>query len=335
VNALCYKATKPNEYKSKSQQQTMKFIQMITTVMAGTVADWDYKWGSFSSLFKNTKNTKNMFRPSLQWEIVEILTPPPSIFVPGYTVLDSPAPLLFIVIDNDAASFDFTTINSPFLKDLLHYSISFGELSIRRIGPSAGEFLAMKTQVQEAIAAQVKHWNAVKTVAAQSLRRWIMEFVKNNTTILPRYVWNLTTMSETIWQWRFVLQVLTLVIRLTAASTTPWMALVLVPKVLLATLRAFDVPHKLFAAASPQLAAAYRLLKMIYSLYKAYRFLRACWNAARTVGRIRSIRTMMAEAIRSLANWIMRRLAAVLWSLLREVFLWMAALIGFYVLFLR
>jgi hypothetical protein len=329
---------KANQTNTKAKKQTMKFIQMITAALAGTIADWDYNWGgSLSSLlfFKNTKNTKIMF-PSLQWEIAEMLTAPPSIFVPGYTVLDSPSPLLFIVIDDDVASFDLTTINSPFLKDL-HASISFGELCLRRVVrvPSAGEFLEIKTQTQEGIAAQVKKWNGVKTVAAQSVRRWTMEFLKAHTSILPRYVWNLTTMSETIWQWRFVLQALTLVVRLTAASTTPWMALVLVPKVVLATLRAFDVSQKLFAAAFPQIAAAYRLFKMIYGFYKVYRFLRACWNAARNVRRIRSIRTVMAEAIRSLANWVMRRLAAVLWSLVREIFLWMAVLIGFYVLFLR
>jgi hypothetical protein len=115
--------------------------------------------------------------------------------------------------------------------------------------------------------------------------------------------------------------------------------LVLIPKVLLATLRAFDVPHQLFAAALPQLTTAYRLLKMIYGFYKAYGFLRACWNSARKMRRIRSIRTIMAEAIRAVANWVMRQLVAVLWSVVRAVFLWMAALIaaliGFYLLFLR
>jgi hypothetical protein len=333
---LCYKPTKATKNNTKATKHTMKFIQMITAALAGTVADWDYNWGgSLSSLFfKNTKNTKIMF-PSLQWEIAEMLTPPPSIFVPGYTVLDSPAPLLFIVVADDVASFDLTTINSPFLKDLLLISISFDELSLRRVVPSAGEFMAMQTQVQEGIAAQVKHWNTVKTAAAQSVRRWTLEFLKAHTSILPRYVWNLVTVSETIWHWRFVLQALTLVVRLTAASTTPWMVLVLVPKVLLSTLRAFDVPQKVFAAAFPQFAAAYRLFKMIYGFYKVYRFSRACWNAARNVRRIRSIRTVMAEAIRSFANWVMRQMAAVLWSLVREVFLWMAVLIGFYVLFLR
>jgi hypothetical protein len=88
-----------------------------------------------------------------------------------------------------------------------------------------------------------------------------------------------------------------------------------------------------------QLATAYRLLQMMYGCYKAYRFVRACWNAARSnVRRIRpSIRTMMlAEVIRTpLANWLMRRLAAVFWSVVREIFLSVAALIGFYVLLLR
>jgi hypothetical protein len=326
-----------NETKYKSKKQAMKLVQMITAALAGTGADWDY-WGSLSSLFtENTKNTKIMF-PSRQEEIAEILTAPPSIFVPGYTVLDSPAPLLFILHvvadDDNVASFDLTTINSPLL-DLLHSAFSFVE-SLRRVVPSAGEFLAMKSQVHGRIAAHVKNWNAVKTVAAQSVRRWTMElFFKAHTSVLPQYVWNLVTVSETIWQWRFVLQALTLVVRLTAASTTPWMALILIPKALLATLRALDVPQKLFAAVSPQLAAAYRLLEMMYGFYKAYRCLRACWNAARNVRRGRSVRTMTAEAIRALVNWVMRRLAAVLWSLVREVFLWMAALIGFYVLFLR
>jgi hypothetical protein len=335
--------TKAKEYKSKKQNKhTMKLVFMITAALAGNVADWDY-WGSFSSLFtKNTtKNTKNMFRPSLQQdEIAAILTPPPSIFLPGYTVLNSSAPLLFIlhVVNNaDVASFDLTTINSPFLKDLMllsSSSISFGE-TLGRVVPSAGEFLAMKIQVQEGIAAQVRHWMEFKTVAAQTVRRWTMEFLQAHTSILSRFVWDLMTVSETIWQWRFVLQALTLVIRWSAASTTPWMSLVLVPKVLLATLRAFDVPHQLFAAAFPPLDAAYRLIKMIYGFYKAYGFLRACWNAARKMRRIRSIRTMMAVAIRTLANWVMRQLVAVLWSLVRAVFLWMAALIGFYLLFLR
>jgi hypothetical protein len=237
----------------KQKTQTMKCVQMITAALAGTGADWDY-WGSLSSMFKkNTKTTKIMF-PSRQEEIAAILTAPPSIFVPGYTVLDSPAPLLFILHvvddDDDVASFDLTTINSPLL-DLLHSAFSFGESSLCRVVPSAGEFLEMKSQVQEGIAAQFKHWNAVKTVAAQSVRRWTMEFLKAHTSILPRYVWNLVTVSETIWQWRFVLQVLTLVVRLTAASTTPWMALVLVPKALLATLRALDVPQKLFCGRLP------------------------------------------------------------------------------------
>jgi hypothetical protein len=268
----------------------MKLVFMITAALAGNVADWDCWGGSFSSLFtKNTKNTKIMFRPSLLLhdEIAAILTAPPSIFVSGYTVL---APFIPFIHVDAVPSFDLTTIHSPFLKDLLllSSSISFSELSLRRVVPSAGEFLAMKIQVQEIIAAQVKHWNAVKTVAAQSvLRRWIMEFVvKNNTTtIWPRYVWDLMTVSETIWQWRFLLQALTLAVRWSAASTTPWMALVLIPKVLLATLRAFDVPHKLFVAAFPQLDTTYRLLQMIYGFYKAYRFLRACWNAARNVRR--------------------------------------------------
>jgi hypothetical protein len=271
-NALTKNHTPPiakppkNKY-PKHKHQTMKFIQMITAALAGTVADWD-NWGkslSSSLFFQNTKNTKIMF-PSRQWEIDEILTAPPSIFVPGYTVLDSPAPLLFIihvVVDYDVASFDLTTINSPF-KDLLLSSFALAE-SLRRVVPTAGEFLEMKIQLQEGIAARVKNWNAVKTVAAQNVRRWTIEFVqnKNTTTILPRYVWDLMTVSETIWQWRFLLQALTLAVRWSAASTTPWMALVLIPKILLATLRAFDVPHKVFAAAFPQLATTYRLLQMI------------------------------------------------------------------------
>jgi hypothetical protein len=316
----------------------MKFIQMITAALAGTVADWD-NWGkSLSSLFvKNTKNTKIIFS-SVQWEIAEMLTAPPSIFVPGHTVLDSSIP--FIHVDA-LPSFDFSIIVSSF-EDLCR-GVSFE--SIRQqavVVPSAHQAMRKVQQLtvktRELIAAQFKNWKEYKAAKTLILRRWIMEFEQNNntTTILPRYVWNSMTVSETIWQWRFLLQALTLAVRWSAASTTPWMALILVPKILLATLRAFDVPHKVFVAAFPQFATTYRLLQMMYGFYKIYRFLRACWNTARNVRRIQwSIRTMMAEATRTLANWAIRGLAAVLWSLLRAVFLWMAALIGFYLLFLR
>jgi hypothetical protein len=317
----------------------MKLFHMITTALTG-VAEWE-SWGSMT-FFQNKKQKNKTKISSLQFEIAEMLTPPPSIFVPGHTVLDSSIPFIHV----DAVPlFDISsTIVSSF--DYLH-GVSFDELPLRRVVLSTAHQVVRKVQeamreVQqlkvttlELMAVQVKTWKELKAAKVSMLRRWIIEFLKNNTTILPRYVWNLVTVTETIWQWRFVLQALSLAVRWSAASTTPWMALVLVPKVLLATLRAFDVPHKLFVAAFPQLATAYRLFKMIYGLYKAYRFFRACWNAARQVRRIRSIRTMMAESIRSLANWLMRRMAAVLWSVVREVFLWMAALIGFYVLFLR
>jgi hypothetical protein len=318
----------------------MKFVQIITAALAGTVADWD-NWGkSLSSLFfKNTKNTKIMFA-SLQDEIAEMLTAPPSIFVPGHTVLDSSIPFIHV----DALPlFDFSSIIVSSHEDLRGV---FSLESIRQqvfVGPSAHqatmqEVHQLTVMTRELIAAQFMKWKDIKAAKTLMLRRWIMEFVQQNntTTILPRYVWDLMSVSETLWQWRFLLQALTLAVRWSAASTTPWMALVLIPKILLATLRAFDVPHTVFAAAFPQLDTTYRLLQMIYGFYKAYRFMRACWNAARHVRRIQwSIRTAMAEAIRALANWLMRRLAAVLWSLVRMVFLWMAALIGFYLFFLR
>jgi hypothetical protein len=125
------------------------------------------------------------------------------------------------------------------------------------------EVQQLTVKTRELIADQANKWKELKAAKTLMLRRWIIEFLKNNTTTLPRYVWDLVTVSESIWQWRFLLQALTLAVRWSAASTSPWMALVLVPKVLLATLRAFDVPHKVFVAAFPQLAAAYRLLKMI------------------------------------------------------------------------
>jgi hypothetical protein len=310
----------------------MKLFQMITTAWTG-VANWDSSWGS--SFFQN-KNTKIIFS-SLQDEIAEMLTAPPSIFVPGHTVLDPSIPFIHVIA---LPSFDFSVIVSSF-EDLR--AVSFE--SIRKqavVVPSAHQATMREVQqltvkTRELIAAQCNNWKEFKAAKALMLRRWIMEFVQNNTTpILPRYVWDLMTVSETIWQWRFLLQALTLAVRWSAASTTPWMALVLIPKILLATLRAFDVPHKVFVAALPQLATTYRLLQMIYGFYKVYRFLRACWNAARNVRRLQwSIRTMMAEAIRTLANWLMRLLAAVFWSILRAAFLWMAALIGFYLLFLR
>jgi hypothetical protein len=285
----------------------------------------------------NKKHKKYVF--VAQDEIAEMLSAPPSIFVPGHTVLNSSIP--FIHVDAVYPSFDFSSTIVSSFEDLCGV---FSFASIRQqVVPSAHQATTREVQqltvkTRELIAAQFKNWKDVKAAKTLILRRWIMEFVKNKntTTILPRYVWDLMTVSETIWQWRFLLQALTLAVRWSAASTTPWMALVLIPKILLATLRAFDVPHKVFVAAFPQLATTYRLLQMIYGFYKAYRFLRACWNAARHVRRLRSsIRTVMAEALRALANWLMRRLVAVLWSVVRVVFLWTAALIGFYLLFLR
>jgi hypothetical protein len=90
------------------------------------------------------------------------------------------------------------------------------------------------------------------------------------------------------------------------------MTLVLIPKVLLATLRALDVPHKLFVGTGPQLANVVRLFKMIYGLYKAYcRHLRACWNATRNVRRIGTIRAV-TEAFRM---W--QPVAVVSWNVVR------------------
>jgi hypothetical protein len=315
----------------------MKLLHMITTALTG-VAEWD-SWGSMT-FFQNKKQKNKTKISSLQFEIAEMLTRPPSIFVPGHTVLDSSIP--FIHVDTVFPLFDLSVIVLSF-EDLCGVSfesirqqvVPHARQVVRKVQEAMREVQQLKVKTGELMAVQVKNWKELKAAKTLMLRRWIIEFVKNNTSILPRYVWDLVTVSETIWQWRFLLQALTLAVRWSAASTTPWTALVLVPKVLLATLRAFNVPHKVFVAVFPQLDAAYRLLQMIYGFYKVYRFLRACWNAARRVRGIRSIRTLTAETIRTLANWVMRRMAAILWSVVREVFLWMAVLIGFYVLFLR
>jgi hypothetical protein len=155
------------------------------------------------------------------------------------------------------------------------------------------------------------------------LRRWIIEFVKNNTTILPRYVWDLMAVTETIWQWRDFFQALTLIYQLSAVSTG-WAALLLFPKALFATISALDVPRKLFEAACPQLAAGFRVLKIIYGLYKAYRFLRTCWNAVRNLRRIQT--RSVADALRALVSWALQQIAAVLWSALRQALLGVAAM---------
>jgi hypothetical protein len=311
----------------------MKYIEMITAALAGTVADWDYNWGSLSSSFfqnnKNTKTTKNMFA-SLQFEIAEMLTAPPSIFVPGHTVLDSSIPFihvdavpLFDISSTIVSSFEY--LRGVSFESIRQQVVPHAHQVVRHVQQAMRKVQQLKVKTGELVAAQVKNWKEFIAAKTMMLRRWIIAFLKNNTTILPRYVWNLVTVTETIWHWRFFFEALTLIYRLSAVSTGWWAALFLFPQALLATLRAFDVPHKLFVATFPQLAAAYRLLKMIYGCYKAYRFLRTCWNAVRNLRRIQ-IHRSVADTLRALVSWALRQIAAVLWNTLREALLGVATI---------
>jgi hypothetical protein len=119
-----------NKPKAKSNRietiVIMKLFHMITTALTG-VAEWD-SWGS---TFFQTKNQKNKTKiSSLHDEIVEMLTPPPSIFVPGHTVLDPSIPFIHV---NAVPSFDFSTIVSSF-EDLR--GVSFESIR-QQVVPSA------------------------------------------------------------------------------------------------------------------------------------------------------------------------------------------------------
>jgi hypothetical protein len=299
----------------------MKFLHMITTALAGA-ANWD-SWGTLSSKEKN-KNTKTKLS-SLHDEIVEMLTPPPSIFVRGHTVLDPSIPL-FIHVDDAVPLFVFSSTIVPSFEDLLgdlrRTKVSF-ELSIhQQVVPRAHQvfqkFQQVKVNAQELVAAKLKSWEESKTSIAETMRCWIIEFMKANTTILPRYVWDWMAWIETIWQWRFIFQALLMIYRLSTVSTGS-AALFLFPKALLATVRALNVPQKLFKVVCPQLFTAFRLLKLLYGFYKACRFLRSYWTAVRRLRQIR-IRTV-ADAFRALVSLALRQIASVLWSILRDALL--------------
>jgi hypothetical protein len=300
----------------------MKFWHMITTALAGA-ADWD-SWGTPSIIQTKEKPKKNetkIISSLLYDEIEEMVTPPPSMFVRGHTVLDPSIP--FIHVDA-VPSFVFSTMVLSFDEDLLcglRTKVSFESI---QVVPSAQQvfqkFQQVKVKAQELVAEIVKNWKELKTAIAGTMRLWIIEFMKAKTTILPRYVWDLMTLSETIWQWRFIFQAFTMIYRLSTVSTG-WAALFLFPKALLATVRALDIPQKLFQVACPQLFTAFRLLNLFYGLYKACRFLRSCWTAVR---RLRQIRTV-ADAVRALASLALRQIASVLWSALRDALLGAAA----------
>jgi hypothetical protein len=263
-------------------------------------------------------------------EIVEMLTPPPSMFVRGHTVLGPSIPL-FIHVDAAVPLFVFSSTIVPSFEDLLgdlrRTKVSF-ELSIhQQVVPRAHQVFQIVQQVkvnaQELVAAKVKSWEESKTSIAETMRRWIIEFMKTNTTILPRYVWDWMAWTETIWQWRFIFQVFTMIYRLSTVSTGS-AALALFPKALLATVRVLDVPQKLFKLACPQLFTAFRLLKLLYGFYKACRFFRSLWTAVRRLRRVVRIRTV-ADAVQALVSLALRQIASVLWSVLRDALLRAAA----------
>jgi hypothetical protein len=297
----------------------MKFFHMITTALAGA-ADRD-SWGTSSIIQTKEKPQKNetkIISSLLHVEIAEMVTPPPSMFVRGHTVLDPSIP--FIHVDAVVPSFVFSTMVPSFedlLRDLCRTKVSFESIRpqvVPSVQQNLQKFQQVKVKAQELVAAKCK------TAIATTIRRWIIECMKANTTILPRYVWDLMAWSETIWQWWFIFQAFTMVYRLLTVSTGS-AALVLFPKALLATVLALDVPQKLFQVACPQLLSAFRLLHLFYGLYKACRFLRSCWTAVR---RLRRIRTL-ADAVWALASLAFRRIASVLWSTLRDALLGAAA----------
>jgi hypothetical protein len=186
----------------------MKLLQMITAALAN------------SSFFQSNCHEKNKTKISSSWhdEIAEILTPPPSIFVSGHTILDSSIPFIHIDVVVAVAvpsSFDLVVstivlVVVPSFKDLREV------IQQQQLVPSANQALQeiqhLKTKAHEllaAAAAQVKKtWREIRTAAAQKLPRWLFDVTlsmvhSSSTTKMPRCVWDwMDAVATLIWRYR-------------------------------------------------------------------------------------------------------------------------------------
>jgi hypothetical protein len=186
--------------KENQSKQIMKLFQMITAALANS---------SFFQQSNNHEKTKTKTKiSSLHDEIAEMLTPPPSIFVSGHTILDSSIPFIhFDVTVAVPSSFDLFSaiVLVPSFTDIR-------KVIQQQIVPSANqamqEFQGLKTKahVLLAAAAQVKKiWSELRTAAAQKLQSWLFDvtlsMVHSSTTKMPRCVWDWMNAVATI-AWR-------------------------------------------------------------------------------------------------------------------------------------
>jgi hypothetical protein len=119
--------------------------------------------------------------------------------------------------------------------------------------------------------------NSVKTTAVtMNIRCWLIDLLKQHTTG-PNYVWDLMSVAETIWQWRGVIQALSLFYQVyaKAANWPVW----LFSKAVFTMGRAFNVHDKLFSASCPMLHLGWRLLGLACDFWEAYPYLKVFWNA--------------------------------------------------------
>jgi hypothetical protein len=162
---------------------------------------------------------------------------------------------------------------------------------------------------QEPIFAKIK---TVKTTTATKIRGWLIDLLKRYTTV-PHYVWDLMRVAESIWQWRLVIQALSLFYQVSKATYLPvW----LIFKAIFATGRAFNVPHKVFAATCPMLHLGCRLAALGWDLWVAYPYLKAFRKVVQELRRARTVadfvRALATGAWTSFTTWLARALRGIL-----------------------
>jgi hypothetical protein len=198
--------------KRKQNKQIMKLFQMITAALANS---------SFFQSNNNCHEKSKTKKISSSWhdEIAEILTPPPSIFVSGHTILDSSIPFIHIdvavaVVVVVPSSFDLVV--STIVLVVVSSCKDLRKVIQQQFVPSANqalqEFQQLKTKTHELLAAaaatQVKKtWCEIRTAAAQKLRSWLFDvtlsMVHASMTKMPRCVWDwMNAVATMVWRCR-------------------------------------------------------------------------------------------------------------------------------------
>jgi hypothetical protein len=161
----------------------------------------------------------------------------------------------------------------------------------------------------EPILAKIK---SVQKTSATKIRNWLIDLLKRYTTV-PHYVWDLMRVAESIWQWRLVIQALSLFVQVSKATHLPvW----LIFKAIFATGRAFNVPQKVFAATCPMLHFGCRLAALGWDFWVVYPYLKAFGKVVQELRRARTFadffRALATGAWTSFTTWLSRALRGIL-----------------------